>query len=79
MESANGHIKQRRALSKVLPSSQIPFAGEYVRIICSLRIGFRPSLVTSLESDAVIDTLSQTYKCAVLLIPISPELSKHGP
>ena len=24
-----------------------------------------------------IDTLGQTYKCAVLLIPISPELSKH--
>ena len=24
-------------------------------------------------------TLGQTHKCAVLLIPISPELSKHDP
>ena len=24
-------------------------------------------------------TLGQTYKCAVMLIPISPELSKHDP
>ena len=38
----------------MLPNSQIPFAGDYVRIVCSLCNGFRPPLVTSLESDAVI-------------------------
>ena len=27
----------------------------------------------------VLSTLGQTYKCAVLLIPMSPELSKHDP
>ena len=54
VESANGRIKQWRALSNVLPNSQIPFAGDYVRIVCSLCNAFRPPLVTSLESDAVI-------------------------
>lgn len=54
VESANGRIKQWRALSNVLPNSQIPFAGDYVRIVCSLCNAFRPPLVTSLESDAVM-------------------------
>lgn len=54
VESANGRIKQWKALSNVLPNSQIPFAGDYVRIVCSLCNAFRPPLVTSLESDAVM-------------------------
>ena len=54
VESANGRIKQWRALSHVLPNSQVPFAGDYVRIVCSLCNAFRPPLVTSLESDAVM-------------------------
>ena len=54
VESANGRIKQLRALSNVLPKTQISFAGNYVRIVCSLCNVFRPPLVTSLESDAVM-------------------------
>ena len=55
VESANGRIKQWRALSNVLPYSQIQFAVEYVRLVlCSLCNAFRPPLVTSLEADAVI-------------------------
>ena len=54
IESTNGRIKQWRALSNVLPNTQIPFAGNYVRIVCSLCNAFRPPLVTSLESDAVV-------------------------
>ena len=54
VELANGHIKRWRALSKVLPNTQIPFAGDYVRIVCSVCNAFRPQLVTSLESDALM-------------------------
>ena len=57
MESANRCIKQWRALRNVLPNSQIPFEGDFVRIVCSLCNAFRPPLVTSLESDAVIAKL----------------------
>ena len=38
----------------MLPNSQIPFAGDYVRIVCSVCNAFRPPLVTSLESDVVM-------------------------
>ena len=38
----------------VLPNSQIPFADDYVRIVCSVCNAFRPSLVKSLESDVVM-------------------------
>ena len=54
VESANGRIKQWRALRNVLPNTQIPFAGDYVRIVCSLCNALRPPLVTSLESDTVM-------------------------
>ena len=53
-ESANGRIKQWRALSNVLPNTKIRFAGDYARIVCSLSNAFRSPLVTSLESDAVM-------------------------
>ena len=43
-----------KALSSVLPNSQIPFACNYVRIVCSLCNAFKPPLVTSLKPDAVI-------------------------
>ena len=42
VESANGRITQWRALSNVLPNTQIPFAGGYVRIVCSLCNAFGP-------------------------------------
>ena len=54
VESANGRTKQWRALRNVLPNSQIPFAGDCVKIVCSQCNAFRPPLVTSLESDVVI-------------------------
>ena len=44
-------------LVNVLPNSQILFAGDYVRIVCSLCNAFRPPIVTSLETDPVIAKL----------------------
>ena len=49
--SANGRIKQRKALSNVLPNSQIPFACHYIRRVGSLCNAFRPSLVTSFVAE----------------------------
>ena len=37
-----------------MPNSQIPYVGDYVRIVCSLCNAFRPALVTSTDSDKVI-------------------------
>ena len=54
VESANGRIKKWKVLSNKLPNSQIPYVGDYVRIVCSLCNAFRPPLVTSTDSDKVI-------------------------
>ena len=35
VESTNGRIKQWKALSNVKPNSQVPFIGDYVRIVCA--------------------------------------------
>ena len=37
-----------------MPNSQIPYVGDYVRIVCSLCNAFRSPLVTSTDSDKVI-------------------------
>ncbi|MCG7879800.1 MAG: transposase family protein, partial [Candidatus Thiodiazotropha endolucinida] len=54
VESANGRIKKWKALSNTMPNSQIPYIGDYVRIVCSICNAFRPPLVTSTDSDKVI-------------------------
>lgn len=54
VESVNGRIKKWKALSNTMPNTQIPYIGDYVRIVCSICNAFRPALVTSPESDEVI-------------------------
>ena len=36
VESVNGRIKTWKFLGKTLPNSQIPFIGDYLRIVCSI-------------------------------------------
>lgn len=54
VESVNGRVKKWKALSNTMPNSQIPYVGDYVRIVCALCNALRPPLVTSLEKDEVI-------------------------
>ena len=54
VESVNGRVKKWKALSNKMPNSQIPYVGDYVRIVCSLCNAFRPPLVTSSESDGIL-------------------------
>ena len=54
VESANCRIKKWKVLSNIMPNSQIPYVGDYVKIVCSLCNAFRPPLVTSTDSDKVI-------------------------
>ena len=53
VESASCRIKKWQLLSNTIPNSQIPYVGDYVRIVCSLCNAFRPPL-TSTDSDKVI-------------------------
>ena len=36
VESANARIKQWNYLGHILPSSQIPFIGDFIKIVCSI-------------------------------------------
>ncbi|XP_056022083.1 uncharacterized protein LOC125673390 [Ostrea edulis] len=54
VEAANGRIKQWQFLAKTLPNSQIPFIGDYVRIVAALCNKYRPPLSVSSEEDQEI-------------------------
>lgn len=55
VESANGRIKQWKYLSNVLPNSQIPYIGDYTRIISSICNKYLPPLCSSeKENDELL-------------------------
>ena len=54
VESANGRIKQWKALSNVMPNSVIPYIGDYVRIICATCNAFKPPLLQTSEEDDIV-------------------------
>lgn len=53
VESSNARIKRWRYLDRTLPTNQIPFVGDYVRIVCALSNKFFPPLNKghSIEED----------------------------
>lgn len=53
VESSNARIKRWRYLDRTLPTNQIPFVGDYVRIVCALSNKFFPPLSKShsIEED----------------------------
>ena len=51
VESANGRLKRWRFLANVVTNTQIPFIGDYVRIVGSIINAFRPSLASDSDKD----------------------------
>ncbi|XP_065923262.1 uncharacterized protein [Magallana gigas] len=51
VESANARIKRWKLLDCILPTSQIPFIGDYVKIVCSISNKYYPPL-SSGDRDA---------------------------
>ena len=54
VESANGRLKKWRFLSNTVSNTQIPFIGEYVRIVGSLINRYRLPLASDSENDSEI-------------------------
>lgn len=52
VESVNGLIKKWKAFDCVFPNSQIPFIGDYVRIICAVINAFKPPRVFETSTDS---------------------------
>ena len=51
VEAANGRLKQWKYLEKTLPNTQIPFIGDYVRIVAALCNKYRPPLCKAADDD----------------------------
>ncbi|XP_033756201.1 uncharacterized protein LOC117338945 [Pecten maximus] len=51
VESVNGRIKQWKYLSNIVPNTQIPYIGDFVRIVAALCNKYRPPL-SSADHDA---------------------------
>lgn len=51
VESANARIKRWKYMDHVLPTNQIPFIGDHIRIICAICNKYFPPLSTEQEDD----------------------------
>ena len=54
VESTNGRIKLE-ALSSVMPNSQVPFIGGYIRIVCATCNAFKPPLLLNREGEEIME------------------------
>ena len=52
VESANARIKRWKFLGRTLPTNQVPFIGDYVRIVCAISNKFFPPLSSTVDRDA---------------------------
>ena len=51
VEAANGRIKKWKYLDNVVHNSQVPFIGDYVRIVSSILNKYRPPIKTTDAND----------------------------
>ena len=54
VESANGRLKKWRYIDNVVPNSQIPFIGDYVRIVAGICNKYRPALASHHPDDQAL-------------------------
>ena len=52
VESANARIKRWKFLGRALPTNQVPFIRDYVRIVCAISNKFFPPLSSTVDRDA---------------------------
>ncbi|XP_060555609.1 uncharacterized protein LOC132716364, partial [Ruditapes philippinarum] len=52
VESANARIKRFKMLATVLPCSQVPFIGDFVRIVCAICNKYLPALSSPSQTEA---------------------------
>ena len=70
VEAANGRITKWLYLNNVVHNSQIPYIGDFVRIVCSMINKYRPPLKTcdsgdlSLGYKMLINKISRKRKCS---------------
>ncbi|CAC5369412.1 unnamed protein product [Mytilus coruscus] len=59
VESANARIKNFKYLDRVLPTNQVPFIGDYIRIVCAISNKYLPPLRKATNEDEDINLATQ--------------------
>ena len=77
VESANGRLKRWRILANVVTNTQIPFIGDYVRIVGSIINAFRPSLASDSDKDIEISP-KMLEKSKLVINPLKEMFVKSG-
>ncbi|GFX93994.1 DDE Tnp4 domain-containing protein [Trichonephila clavipes] len=54
VEAVNGQLKNWRALKNIIPNDQIPYIGDYIKIVCAILTAFHPARISNIEDDNVI-------------------------
>ncbi|GFV76498.1 DDE Tnp4 domain-containing protein [Trichonephila clavipes] len=47
--AANGHLKNWRALNKIIPNNQIPYIRDFVKFVCAIVNAFHPARLNNIE------------------------------
>ncbi|GFX22536.1 DDE Tnp4 domain-containing protein [Trichonephila clavipes] len=54
VEAVNEQLKKWRALNNIIPNVQIPYIGDYVKIVFAILNAFHPARINNSEDDNVI-------------------------
>uniref|UniRef100_A0A8W8M2I7 DDE Tnp4 domain-containing protein n=1 Tax=Magallana gigas TaxID=29159 RepID=A0A8W8M2I7_MAGGI len=54
VESANARIKRWKFFARILPSSQVPFISDYIKIVCGISNKYFPPLTTGCTEEDVL-------------------------
>ena len=68
VESANARIKRWKYLDQVLPTNQVPFIGDFVKIVCAISNKYFPDLSVTKDSD-------EDSRLAAKMVQMSKEIN----
>ncbi|XP_062581928.1 uncharacterized protein LOC134243712 [Saccostrea cucullata] len=64
VESSNARIKRWKFLDRILPTSQVPYIGDYIKIVCSISNKYYPPLSTGDATEDLATASKMKYLSA---------------
>ena len=78
MESANARIKRFKMLATVLPCSQVPYIGDFVKIVCAICNKYLPPLCSTSQNEADTQVAQQMLLLAERANVLQRYVLEHG-
>jgi hypothetical protein len=72
VESANARIKNFKWLDRVLPTNQVPFIADYVRIVCAISNRYFPALGRTVNKDDDIQLAREMQQKSTEVLQLCP-------